>query len=173
MKKSLSLNLLIGCTLAFVLCYAQAVEALTQTNKNNVLDLLVLDRLFASESLLGTAPNQFNLAWDKNLAKQPVLQSGLRLGDLIVLDNLFSNNSPILNQSKTTLGDLLILDQLFTNQPLLAKNKTHPGLSLGELFILDKLFRESNQPLLERDQTSLGDLFLLTRLFNWFDLFAT
>ncbi len=131
--------------------------------ENNPVDLREgngLERLFSdsNSSIFGKDENNLKdlLVPDRSDSKD------LSLGELFVLDKLFSNNSSLLDQDSTTLGDLFILDHLFNNKDNFFKDN---NLSLGELFILDRLFRNNNN-LLNQGSTSIGDLFILEQLFN-------
>lgn len=141
-------------------------NCLAQEN-NSLAEMFVLDRLFTDEKLLGDKKTTLGdvLLLDQLFDYPDKKIFSLGLGDLFVLDALFSKDSLILDQEKTSIGDLLILDQLFSDNNLFTKNNTHQDFSLGELFLLDRLFSNSSQGLLSSSTTSLGDLFILMQLF--------
>ena len=89
---------------------------LEQSEKLNLSDLFVLDKLFNGQSALQADRSS--------------------LGDLFILDQLF-NGGNFLKNSRFDLGDLFVLDRLFRDdQNLLNRDNTN----LGDILILDQLF---------------------------------
>lgn len=100
-----------------------------------------------------------------------VLDSGnTDLGDLFLLDRLFGNGNGVLNGTGGTnnLGDLIILDKLFNNDSILDNGGVFGnGTDLGDMIILDKLFGNGNGLFNGTNgTTNLGDLIILDQLFN-------
>jgi hypothetical protein len=91
----------------------------------------------------------------------PVATSGTNLGELFVLDRLFSGGSGVLGGGGTNLGNLFILNQLFNG----SGGMNIGGGSLGDLFVLDRLFSGSTN-VLSGGNTSLGNLLVLDQLFR-------
>ncbi|KKR22012.1 MAG: hypothetical protein UT48_C0001G0025 [Parcubacteria group bacterium GW2011_GWE2_39_37] len=132
--------------LAFSLVVAPVASAQTSTNNSILKDALILDST----------------------------DRGSSLGDLFILDRLFSDGSGgILNDSGSDLGDLFLLDQLFSGgDSILGGDSIGGGIlgdgnSLGDLFVLDRLFGD-NSDILSGDGngSDLGDLFILDQLFR-------
>lgn len=87
----------------------------------------------------------------------------LTLGDLYILDKLFSSSqSKILDPNETTLGDLIIIDHVFSANPQLLDDQK---LNLNNLVVLDKLFSKDDSNVLSSDAT-LGDLLILNEVFR-------
>jgi hypothetical protein len=147
---------------------AREAGAGTFLEKGRLAEMFVLDRLFSEERLLGEGQTRLGdlLLLDSAFENIEAKKDSLPLGDLFVLDVLFSKNSAILDQDRTSLGDLLILDQLFSGSKIFTENKSHQELGLGELFLLDRLFSNSGQELLSIETTSLGDILILLQLFD-------
>ncbi|KKQ60572.1 MAG: hypothetical protein US81_C0016G0001 [Parcubacteria group bacterium GW2011_GWE2_38_18] len=135
--------------LAFSLVIAPVVSAQTSTSNSILKDALILDST----------------------------DRGSSLGDLFILDRLFSNGSGgILNgNSGSSLGDLFLLDQLFGGDSILGGGDSILGggifggddNSLGDLFVLDRLFGDNSDILSGSGNGSdLGDLFILDQLFR-------
>ena len=91
--------------------------------------------------------------------------NGSDLGDLIILDELFSDNDSIIGDNDNDLGDLIILDMLFGNNNGIFGNGDGTGSDLGNLIILDELFSDDDNIIGGKDN-DLGDLFILDMLFN-------
>ena len=89
---------------------------------NNLGDLFIIGGLFKNDTsgILNTGSG-----------------SGLDLGNLIILDQLFGNGNSRAT-GRANLGNLLILNQLFNNTGLFGANTGTNNLS--RLFILDRLF---------------------------------
>lgn len=71
------------------------------------------------------------------------------------------------NAVSMRLGQLFILDQLFSNDDdfSLRLGSDEFGAKLGQLFVLDRLFRNNSNGLLNPDGTDLADIFILDQLF--------
>jgi hypothetical protein len=135
---------------------------LEMISRRNGAIILSRKNLQTVNYLTGAAVN--SLITDKSEAAELPAGRRLSLGQLIILDRLFSSGSNILDQDYTTLGDLFILDQLFGDH-LIDLTITNDDARLGRLFILDLLFSPGSS-ILNPDQTSLGDLFILDQLFG-------
>lgn len=94
------------------------------------------------------------------------------LGDLLILDAIFSGNGGgifggggILGGDNNSLGNLLILDSLFGNGGGIF-NGNNGTSDLGNLLILDAIFSGNGGIVGDGSGTSLGNLLILDQLFN-------
>jgi len=98
------------------------------------------------------------------------VSTGSSLGDLIILDKLFNNNSGILGGggiggNDNDLGNLFMLNQLFGGGTSIFGNGIVNGTNnLGNLFLLQELF--GGDSVFDGGSKDLGDLFVLDQLFG-------
>lgn len=93
------------------------------------------------------------------------------LGDLLILDAIFSGNGGgifggggILGGDNNSLGNLLILDSLFGDSNGIFNG--NGNTNLGNLLILDAIFSGNGGIVGDGNGTSLGNLLILDQLFN-------
>jgi hypothetical protein len=97
--------------------------------------------------------------------------SNASLGNMVVLDQLFSGTNTIGGASASSLGDLFVLNSLFgsgSGASSVLSNTSKTGIkanNIGDLFVLNRLFA-SNNSIFRGNQTDLGDMIILDKLFG-------
>jgi hypothetical protein len=146
MKKILMVSsMILVFAASIIMPKAAGAAILGDSGSCDLKDLIIVDQLFAGDTfrngLFGA--------------------DGGSLGNLIILDELFSDGGGILNGGDNNLADLFVLDQLFSGNTNLFGGGDN---NLANLIILDELF-SGQSGILDGSSNNLCDLLVLDQLF--------